>query len=75
MRNVQNLHLLSNSTTASPTDKWVASTNIIKPEIADQFAIGYYKNLWDNNYELTIEGYYKDMQNQVDYRDGADMFY
>ncbi|MBX3254018.1 MAG: TonB-dependent receptor [Chitinophagaceae bacterium] len=74
VRNVQNLHLLSNSTTASPTDKWVASTNIIKPEISDQVAIGYYKNLWDNNYELTAEAYYKDMQNQVDYRDGADVF-
>ncbi|PVD52960.1 hypothetical protein DC498_06220 [Terrimonas sp.] len=74
VRNVQNLHLLSNSTTASPTDKWVASTNVIRPEIADQFAVGYYKNLWDNNYELTVEAYYKDMQNQIDYRDGADIF-
>ena len=74
VRNVQNLHLLSNSTTASPTDKWVASTNIIKPEISDQVAVGYYKNLWDNNYELTVEAYYKDMQNQIDYRDGADIF-
>ncbi|MGN6491144.1 MAG: TonB-dependent receptor [Agriterribacter sp.] len=74
VRNVQNLHLLSNSTTASPTDKWVASTNIIKPEISDQVAVGYYKNLWNNDYELTAEAYYKDMQNQVDYRDGADIF-
>ncbi|MFT3750241.1 MAG: TonB-dependent receptor [Agriterribacter sp.] len=74
VRNVQNLHLLSNSTTASPTDKWVASTNVIRPEIADQFAVGYYKNLWDDNYELTVETYYKNMQNQIDYRDGADIF-
>lgn len=74
VRNVQNLHLLSNSTTASPTDKWVASTNVIKPEIADQVAIGYYKNLWDNNYELTTEAYYKSMQNQIDYKDGANVF-
>lgn len=74
VRNVQNLHLLSNSTTASPTDKWVASTNIIKPEISDQVAVGYYKNLWDNNYELTVEAYYKNMQHQIDYRDGADIF-
>lgn len=73
-RNVQNLHLLSNSTTASPTDKWVASTNIIKPEISDQVSIGYYKNLWDNNYEITVETYYKDLRNQIDYRDGADIF-
>lgn len=74
VRNVQNLHLISNSTTSSPTDKWVASTNIIRPEIADLVAIGYYKNLWDDNYELTAEIYYKTMQNQVDYRDGANVF-
>jgi hypothetical protein len=74
VRNVQNLHLISNSTSSSPTDKWVASTNIIKPEISDQVSLGYYKNLVDNRYELTVEAYYKTMQNQVDYRDGADVF-
>lgn len=74
VRNVQNLHLITNSTTSSPTDKWVASTNIIKPEISDQFSIGYYKNLWDNNYELTVETYYKNMQHQIDYRDGANVY-
>ncbi|RXK87290.1 TonB-dependent receptor [Filimonas effusa] len=74
VRNVQNLHLISNSTSSSPTDKWVASTNIIKPEVSDQVSLGYYKNLVDNQYELTVEAYYKTMQNQVDYRDGADVF-
>ncbi|MEP7377905.1 MAG: TonB-dependent receptor [Chitinophagaceae bacterium] len=74
VRNVQNLHLISNSTTSSPTDKWVASTNIIKPEVADQVSVGYYKNLYDNKYELSVEAYYKSMQNQVDYKDGADVF-
>lgn len=74
VRNVQNLHLISNSTTSSPTDKWVASTNIIKPEISDQFSLGYYKNFYDNQYELSVEGYYKNMQNQIDYKDGADIY-
>ncbi|HMI61967.1 MAG TPA: TonB-dependent receptor, partial [Puia sp.] len=74
VRNVQNLHLLANSTSSSPTDKWVASTNIIKPEISDQVSVGYYKNLPGNVYELTVETYYKTMQHQVDYRDGADVF-
>lgn len=74
VRNVQNLHLLSNSTSASPTDKWVASTNIIRPEISDQYSIGYYKNLPGNMYEVTVETYYKSMQHQIDYRDGADIF-
>lgn len=74
VRNVQNLHLISNSTTSSPTDKWVASTNIIKPEISDQGSIGYYKNISGNKYELTVETYYKTMQNQIDYRDGANVY-
>jgi hypothetical protein len=73
-RNTQNLHLISNSTSSSPTDKWVASTNIIKPEIADQVAIGYYKNLGNSAYELNVETYYKAMQNQIDYRNGAQVF-
>ena len=74
VRNVQNLHLISNSTTSNPTDKWIASTNIIKPEISDQVSIGYYKNLAGNKYELTVETYYKSLQNQIDYRDGANVF-
>jgi TonB-dependent receptor-like protein/carboxypeptidase-like protein len=73
-RNTQYLHLVSNSTTASPTDKWVGSTNVIKPEIADQYSVGYYKNLSDDKYELTVEAYYKDMQNQIDYRNGANIY-
>jgi len=73
-RNVQNLHLISNSTGGSPTDKWVASTNLIKPELADQFSIGYYKDLKEHEYEFTAETYYKILQNQVDYRNGANIF-
>lgn len=74
VRNVQNLHLLSNSVSSNPTDKWVASTNIIKPEISDQVALGYYRNFGNGDYELSSEVYYKDLQNQIDYRDGADIF-
>jgi hypothetical protein len=74
VRNVQNMHLLSNSTSSTPTDKWISSSNIIKPEIADQVSLGYYRNLAGNRYELTVETYYKSMQNQIDYRDGADVF-
>lgn len=73
-RNSQNLHLISNSTAGSPTDKWVASTNIIKPEIADQVAVGWYKTLNNDRYELSTEVYYKDMKNQIDYRNGAKVF-
>jgi hypothetical protein len=72
-RNTQPLHQLSSSAVSSPTDKWVATNNIIKPEKADQVSLGYFKNLSDNNYEFSVETYYKDMQNQVDYRDGANV--
>ena len=74
VRNVQHLHLVSNSTSSNPTDKWIANTNIIRPEISDQVAIGYYKDLFQNRFELSVEAYYKSMQHQIDYRDGADIF-
>ncbi|QNL49328.1 TonB-dependent receptor [Olivibacter sp. SDN3] len=74
VRNTQNLHLIANSTTTNPTDKWIASTNIIKPEISDQFSLGYYRNLFNDQYELNVETYYKSLQNQIDYRDGADVY-
>ena len=73
-RNAQYLHLISNSTAGSPTDKWVASTNIIKPGIADQVAIGWYHNMNNNKYELSTEVYYKNLLNQLDYRNGAKVF-
>jgi hypothetical protein len=74
VRNTQSLHLISNSTSSNPTDKWIASTNLIKPEIADQVSLGFYRDLFNNNFELSVETYYKSMQNQIDYRDGADVF-
>lgn len=74
VRNVQNLHLISNSTSSTPTDKWIASTNVIKPELSDQVSLGYYKNLKDDHYEVTVETYYKSLQHQIDYRDGANVY-
>ncbi len=74
VRNAQNLHLISNSNAASPTDRWVASTNIIKPELSDQVSLGYYRNFNDNIYEFSAETYYKSLKNQIDYRNGADIF-
>ncbi|RFM27375.1 TonB-dependent receptor [Deminuibacter soli] len=74
VRNTQNMHLLSGSSASLPTDKWIVTNNIIKPEISDQFSVGYYRNLKNNMYELTVEAYYKTMQHQIDYRDGADIY-
>jgi hypothetical protein len=72
-RNTQHLHLLSNSTAASPTDQWIGNSYNIKPEIADQISVGYFKNFADNKFEFSAETYYKNMQNQVDYKNGADI--
>jgi hypothetical protein len=72
-RNTQNLHLMSNSTGGSPTDQWIGNSYNIKPEVADQVSLGLNKNFGNNKYELNAEAYYKLMQNQIDYRDGADI--
>ncbi|MDI9366430.1 MAG: TonB-dependent receptor [Flavobacterium sp.] len=72
-RNVQNIHLLSNATSATPTDLYVGSSNNIKPEIAHQIALGYYQNFKENAYEFSAEVYYKALQNQIDYKNGAEL--
>lgn len=72
-RTRQNLHLLSNSTSSTPMDLWVPSSVNIRPEIADQFSIGYFKNLKDNMFEASVEVYYKLMQNQIEYKNGANL--
>lgn len=70
-RNTQNLHLLSNSNSGNPTDQWIGSSYTVKPEIADQISVGYSRNFNNNNYELNAEVYYKDMKNQIDFKNGA----
>ncbi|RMF04322.1 MAG: hypothetical protein D6772_00740, partial [Bacteroidetes bacterium] len=72
-RTVQYIHLLSNSTASVPLDIWTPSTNNIDPQLADQLAIGYFRNFKDNRYEFSVETYYKDFQNLIDYIDGADL--
>lgn len=72
-RNTQNLHLLSNSSSGNPTDQWIGSSYTVKPEISDQVSIGYSRNLHDNDYEINAEAYYKTMQNQIDYKNGAQL--
>jgi hypothetical protein len=70
-RNTQDIHILSNSGSSSPTDQYVMSSNNIRPEIADQVALGYFKNVQDNAYEFSGEIYYKTMQNQIEYKNAA----
>ncbi len=72
-RSNQYLHLLSNSSSGSPTDAWMPSSNNIKPEVADQVALGYFKNFKNNTYEFSTEVYYKTLDNTIDYRNGAEI--
>ena len=71
--NSQNMHLLSNSTSGRPTDLWVPSSNNVKPEIAEQVAVGYYRNFSNNLYEFSAELYYKNLYNQINFKNGAQL--
>lgn len=70
-RNVQYIHQLSNTNAGSPTDRWVLTSRNIKPGISDQVSAGYFFNFADNKFEASIEGYYKILQNQIDYKPGT----
>ena len=71
MRTRQYVHLLSNAGTGTPLDLWKPSSFIVKPEVADQIALGYFKNLKNNTYETSAEIYYKRFENLIDYKDFA----
>jgi CarboxypepD_reg-like domain/TonB-dependent Receptor Plug Domain len=72
-RTRQYIHLLSNTTSTTPFDLWVPSNINILPEIADQYTLGYFRNFSNNMYETSVEIYYKTLQNQIDYRNGANL--
>ena len=69
-RNLQYIHLVSNAGTTLPTDIWVPSTYKVKPQISFLYAAGLFKNFKDNTYETSVEVYYKQMQNQIEYQEG-----
>jgi len=70
-QNYQYIHLASTSSVSLPTDLWVPSSSGIEPKFADQYALGYFKNLKDNMYETSIEAYYKEMTNLIEYKEGV----
>lgn len=73
-RTAQYIHLISSTTASNPLDVWTPSTNNIRPEIGDQIAVGYFKNFGEeNDYETSIEAYYRKTKGQIDYVDGADI--
>lgn len=69
----QNLHQLTNTTSSLPTDQYVVSSLNIKPQISNQVALGYFRNFSNNKYEFSLEAYYKAMDNQIDFKNGADL--
>lgn len=73
-RMAQYLQLISNTAASTPLDVYTIASNNLKPLIADQGAIGYFRNFRENMFETSVEVYYKYMQNQLDYVDNADLF-
>lgn len=67
----QYLHLITNTSSPTPLDVWTPSGEFIKPQILDQYAIGYFKTF--NKYSLETEAFYKTIRNRIDYIDGADL--
>jgi hypothetical protein len=69
-RTSQNLHALRNQSTSTPFDRYTISSNIVEPEKADQWSAGFYMMTPEQNYDFSVEGYYRKIQNVLDYRDG-----
>ena len=74
-RMVQNTHLVSSGTVPLPFNTWAPSSVYLKPQLADQFALGYFRNLKNNQYEISVEAYYKEFQNVTDFADNARIFF
>jgi TonB dependent receptor/TonB-dependent Receptor Plug Domain len=72
-RMAQYLHLISNTSSPTPLDVWAPSDDYVKPELLDQFAVGYFRNFKDDAYTLEVETFYKNIKNKLDYIDGADL--
>lgn len=72
-RTRQFVHLITNTTAISPIDYWKLSGRHIQPQVADQFSLGYYRNFTDNTFETYVEGFYKNMTQLVEYKDGASL--
>jgi hypothetical protein len=69
----QYITLAQNSTAGTPLDIWFPATPNVKPQLCDQFSVGYFRNFRKNMYEASAEVYYKDMHNVIDFRDHAQL--
>lgn len=67
----QYLHFISNTTAISPVDYWKLSDKHISPQVSDQWAVGIFHNFFQNNLEVSVEGFYKELDDLVEYKNGA----
>ncbi|MFT7149799.1 MAG: hypothetical protein ACI82Q_001659 [Nonlabens sp.] len=74
-RMIQNTHLISSGTVPVPFNTWAPSSTYLKPQVADQVALGYFRNFKENSYEFSAEAYYKDISNVTDFADNASIFF
>lgn len=72
-RAAQYIHLLSNTSSATPLDVWTPSGKYVAPQLSNQYAIGYFRNFKDKAYSMEVEAYYKNTDNRIDYIDGSDL--
>ncbi|WP_396183863.1 carboxypeptidase-like regulatory domain-containing protein [Flavobacterium sp.] len=74
-RMYQYIHLVTNTTSPTPLDVWTPSGPYIKPQFADQIALGYFSNVKESSYDFSVEAYYKKLTNVTDFKDGADLLF
>ncbi len=73
-RTTQYIQLASNSAAGSPLDVWFQASQNVKPQLCDQYAVGYFRNFANDDYETSIEFYYKNMKDVVDFKDHAQLY-
>lgn len=73
-RNYQFQHLLTNSSVGMPTDMWIPSDTYFKPQYSDQFSAGLYHTFSGESWEASVESYYRNSHNVIDYKDNAELF-
>lgn len=69
--NYQYVHLASISSVSLPTDLWFPSSDVVKPQIGTQYSMGYFRNFFENKFEGSIEVYYKDLKNLIEYKNNS----
>ncbi len=74
-RTVQYVQVASNATGGTPLDIWFTANNNVKPQLSDQFGLGYFRNFFDHRLETSVELFYKKMQNTIDFRDYAELIF